>query len=70
MVCIPKHFTKHVLANFTQTQQADAFMCHFLPSQIELLENMRSHVQAAWRTDEIRRSRPTPQVGQATENAS
>jgi phosphoenolpyruvate carboxylase len=29
--------------------------------QIETLESIKSSVQAAWRTDEIRRQRPTPQ---------
>lgn len=29
--------------------------------KIELLEAIRSQVQAAWRTDEIRRQKPTPQ---------
>lgn len=31
--------------------------------QIECMESIKSYVQAAWRTDEIRRQRPTPQVG-------
>ncbi|KXZ55577.1 hypothetical protein GPECTOR_2g1126 [Gonium pectorale] len=31
--------------------------------KIETLEAIRAAVQAAWRTDEIRRSKPTPQVG-------
>jgi phosphoenolpyruvate carboxylase len=31
--------------------------------RIELLEAIRAQVQAAWRTDEIRRQKPTPQVG-------
>jgi phosphoenolpyruvate carboxylase len=30
--------------------------------KIELLEAIRAQVQAAWRTDEIRRQKPTPQV--------
>lgn len=29
--------------------------------KIELLEAIRAQVQAAWRTDEIRRQKPTPQ---------
>lgn len=28
----------------------------------ECLESIRAQVQAAWRTDEIRRSKPSPQV--------
>lgn len=31
--------------------------------KIECLENIRAYVQAAWRTDEIRRQKPSPQVG-------
>jgi phosphoenolpyruvate carboxylase len=30
--------------------------------KIELLEAIRAQVQAAWRTDEIRMQKPTPQV--------
>ena len=29
----------------------------------ESLEAIRSHIMAAWRTDEIRRTKPSPQVG-------
>ncbi len=29
--------------------------------RLECLEEMRSQIQAAWRTDEIRRKKPTPQ---------
>ncbi len=28
----------------------------------ECLESIRAQIQAAWRTDEIRRSKPSPQV--------
>lgn len=31
--------------------------------RLECLEEIRSQVQAVWRTDEIRRRKPTPQVG-------
>jgi hypothetical protein len=34
--------------------------------KIELLEAIRAQVQAAWRTDEIRRQKPTPQVRYTT----
>ena len=30
--------------------------------QIEAHEAVRSHIMAAWRTDEIRRNKPSPQV--------
>lgn len=30
--------------------------------KVECLEEIRSQVQASWRTDEIRRRKPTPQV--------
>jgi phosphoenolpyruvate carboxylase len=30
--------------------------------QIEAMESIKSSVEAAWRTDEIRRQKPTPQV--------
>ncbi len=31
--------------------------------RLECLEEIRSQVEASWRTDEIRRRKPTPQVG-------
>ena len=30
--------------------------------KLEALEDIRGQIQCAWRTDEIRRSKPTPQV--------
>lgn len=30
--------------------------------KIEALESIRCQIQGAWRTDEIRRQKPTPQV--------
>lgn len=33
--------------------------------KLEALEDIRGQIQCAWRTDEIRRTKPTPQVGMA-----
>lgn len=37
--------------------------------KIEALESIRCQIQGSWRTDEIRRQKPTPQVRSGLENA-
>ena len=36
--------------------------------KIEALESIRCQIQASWRTDEIRRQKPTPQVRTADQH--